>query len=196
MSIVQREFYERDTLTVAWQLLGKTLVHETAEGTTKGMIVETEAYMGPEDKASHAYGNLRTGRTEVLYGPKGHAYVYLIYGMYHCLNITSGKIVGKPEAVLVRALQPLVGIETMMRRRRASDPLRLMNGPGRLCMAMGITRKQSGVDLCSQIFFLGNSKVLAGRDICQSERVNVDYAEEWKVCPWRFYVRGCKFVSK
>ena len=111
--ILERQFYERDTLIVAKELLGKFLVHETSEGVTSGKIVETEAYKGPEDKASHAYGNLRTGRTEVQFGPKGHAYVYLVYGMYYCFNVTSGRVPGKPEAILVRALEPVLGVEIM-----------------------------------------------------------------------------------
>ena len=115
--LLKREFYERDPLVVAKELLGKTLVHETAQGITSGMIVETEAYLGPEDKASHAFGNRRTKRTETQFGPKGHAYVYLIYGMYYCFNVISGEIPGKPEAVFIRALQPLEGVELMIKRR-------------------------------------------------------------------------------
>ena len=117
---LKREFFERHSLMVATELLGKTLVHETSEGTTTGMIVETEAYLGPEDKASHAFRNLRTKRTETQFGPKGHAYVYLIYGMYYCFNVISGEIPGKPEAVFFRALQPLEGVELMMKRRQTA----------------------------------------------------------------------------
>jgi len=148
--ILKREFYERRTLIVARELLGKTIVHETAEGTTSGMIVETEAYIGPEDKASHAFRNLRSKRTEIQFGPKGHAYVYLIYGMYYCFNVVSGEVPGKPEAVFFRALQPLGGIQHMLRRRssakgRIAD---LANGPSKLCLALGITKTQNGTDLC------------------------------------------------
>jgi DNA-3-methyladenine glycosylase len=111
--ILKRVFYERDILTVAKDLLGKEVVHKTTQGSIVGKIVETEAYLGPEDKASHAYRNLRTKRTETQFGPKGHAYIYLIYGMYYCFNTTAGEIPGKPEAILFRALEPIEGIELM-----------------------------------------------------------------------------------
>jgi DNA-3-methyladenine glycosylase len=196
--ILTREFYERDTLTVAKSLLGKLLVHETCEGTTAGKIVETEAYLGPEDKASHAYGNLRTERTEVQFGAKGHAYVYQIYGMYFCLNVTSGRLRGKPEAILVRALEPMVGIEIMRKRRGATkeSTVNLANGPGRLCMAMGISKKQNGADVCFSPLHVEAGAEVDEKDIAQTTRVNVDYADEWKDCPWRFFVSNSVFVSK
>jgi DNA-3-methyladenine glycosylase len=194
--ILTRDFYERDTLTVAKELLGKVIVHETSEGLTMGKIVETEAYIGPEDKASHAYRNLRTSRTEVQFGPKGHAYIYLVYGMYYCLNATSGRLGGKPEAILVRALEPLGGIEIMLRRRDVSNVANLTNGPGRLCMAMGLTKKQNAADLCVSPLHIDVGEVVDEEDIAQSTRVNVDYADEWRDRPWRFYVRNNKFVSK
>jgi DNA-3-methyladenine glycosylase len=196
--ILTRDFYERDTLTVAKELLGKLIVNETSEGLTMGKIVETEAYIGPEDKASHAYRNLRTPRTEVQFGPKGHAYIYLVYGMYYCLNATSGRLAGKPEAVLVRALEPLDGIEIMLRRRGISDGnvANLANGPGRLCMAMGLTKKQNAADLCVSPLHIDAGKVVDEEDIAQVSRVNVDYADEWRDRPWRFYMRNNKFVSK
>ena len=111
-----------------------------------GKIVETEAYLGPEDKASHAYSNLRTKRTEIQFGPKGHAYIYLIYGMYLCFNTTAGAIPGKPEAVLFRSLEPIEGIEHMKKRRATAKGIitNLANGPSKLCMAMGLTRNQNG----------------------------------------------------
>ncbi len=153
--ILKRAFYERDVLTVARELLGKTLVHETAEGTASGVIVETEAYLGPEDKASHAFGNLRTKRTETQFGPKGHAYVYLIYGMYYCFNVVSGEVPGKPEAVFFRSLQPLEGVELMLGRRSAAKGkiADLANGPSRLCMALGITKMQNDADLCGPLLY-------------------------------------------
>ena len=103
--ILKRGFYERDTIEVARELLGKIFVHQSPEGTTSGRIVETEAYKGPEDKAAHSYGGRRTTRNEVMYEEKGHAYVYFIYGMYNCVNIIAGEVPGKPEAVLIRALE-------------------------------------------------------------------------------------------
>jgi len=196
--LLKREFYERDTLTVAKDLLGKFLVHETGEETVVGKIVETEAYVGPEDKASHAYGNRRTERTEVQFGPKGHAYIYQIYGMYFCFDVTSGRSCGKPEAVLVRALEPISGLEIMMRRRETTKGqiAGLTNGPGKLCMAMGISKKQNDADLCASALHIDTGVRLGQRQIIQTTRVNVYYAGEWAHTPWRFYVKDNGFVSK
>jgi DNA-3-methyladenine glycosylase len=196
--IVKRAFYERDTVIVAKELLGKLLVHETPEGVTTGKIVETEAYLGPEDKAAHAYGNLRTPRTETQYGPKGHSYIYFIYGMYYCLNVTSGKIAGKPEAILIRALEPVQGIELMTKRRKEKHgkEASLTNGPSKLCMAMGLTRKQNGVDMSAPPLHIDQAQTANRENISKSTRINVDYAGDWKLKPWRFYITDNKFVSK
>lgn len=185
-------------MTVAKELLGKLLVHETGEGTIIGKIVETEAYNGPEDKASHAYNNLRTERTEVQYGPKGHAYVYQVYGMYFCFDVTSGRLVGKPEAILVRALEPISGLEVMMRRRGVSKGqiANLTNGPSKLCIAMGISKKQNGVDLCLPPLRIETGVTVDERQIVQTVRVNIDYADEWKHLPWRFVIKNNRFVSR
>ncbi len=196
--ILKREFYERDPLVVAKELLGKILVHETLEGVTSGVIVETEAYMGPEDKASHAYGNRRTGRTEIQFGPKGHAYVYLIYGMYYCFNVIAGAIPGKPEAVFFRAIEPREGIELMKKRRPKSKGkiANLANGPSRLCMAMGISKRQNGSDICIPPFYIKDAGVtINDSDIVQTPRIGVDYADEWKNMRWRFYIKDNLFVS-
>ena len=196
--ILNRDFYERDTLTVAKGLLGKFLVHETAQGITVGKIVETEAYIGPEDKASHTYNNLRTKRTEVQFGAKGHAYIYQIYGMYFCFDVTSGRSVGKPEAILVRALEPIDGVEVMIKRRGVSGNriVNLTNGPSRLCMAMDITRKQNGTDLCISPLYIDTGVAVEGKRIMQTNRVNVNYADEWRHLPWRFFIKNNGFVSK
>jgi DNA-3-methyladenine glycosylase len=197
--ILQRSFYTRNPLTVAKDLLGKTLVHETSEGVTSGKIVETEAYMGPEDKASHAFRNLRTSRTETQFGPKGHAYVYLIYGLYYCFNTTAGVVPGKPEAVFFRALEPLEGTELMMKRRPSAKGriAYLTNGPSRLCLAMDITKKQNGADLTIPPFYIRDDGVkVPETEIAQSTRIGVDYADEWKHKPWRFYLKDSPFVSR
>ena len=196
--ILKRKFYERETLTVATELLGKLLVHETKEGVTAGMIVETEAYLGPEDKASHAYGGLRTKRTEVQYGPKGHAYIYFVYGMHYCFNVTSGQILGKPEAILVRALEPVSGIEIMKERRALSKgrAINLTSGPGKLCMAMGMSTKQNGADLCTPPLHIDEREKIRKSEIAQTTRINVDYADEWKSTPWRFFVKNNEYVSR
>jgi len=186
-----------DTITVAKSLLGKTLVHETGEGTTAGKIVETEAYRGPEDKAAHSFGGRKTARSEVMFGPKGHAYVYFIYGMYYCFNITSGSILGKPEAVLIRALEPVNGEDIMAKRRgnAREKTVNLSNGPGRLCMAMGISREQNKMDLTVHPFFIQDASGIPSELIVETTRIGVDYAGEWKNKPWRFYIRGNRFVS-
>lgn len=196
--ILKRAFYERDTSTVARELLGKLLVHETPKGDTAGKIVETEAYLGPEDKASHAYGSLRTKRTEAQYGPKGHAYIYFIYGMYYCFNVTSGRIHGKPEAILVRAVEPVLGTELMKKRRALSNEraVNLTNGPGKLCMAMGMSTKQNGVDLCTPPLHIDAGEKIRKAEIAQTTRINVDYADEWKNKPWRFSVKNNAYVSR
>jgi DNA-3-methyladenine glycosylase len=195
--ILKREFYERDILTVAKDLLGKEVVHETPEGTVSGKIVETEAYLGPEDKASHAYKSLRTKRTVTQFGPKGHSYIYLIYGMYYCFNTTAGAIPGKPEAVLMRALEPVEGTELMKKRRVTANSkiTNLANGPSKLCMAMGLTKNQNGADLCTQPFYIRNGENVAEKDIIHTTRIGVNYADDWKDKPWRFYVKDNSFVS-
>jgi DNA-3-methyladenine glycosylase len=134
--IVPREFYERDTLTVARELLGQIIVRRTDEGESRGIIVETEAYLGEKDDAAHSYKG-KSARVRVQYGPAGAAYIYLIYGMYYCLNITAGPL-GVPEVVLIRALEPVSGLEFMRKRRMSDKTLQLCSGPGKLCMALDI----------------------------------------------------------
>jgi DNA-3-methyladenine glycosylase len=195
--ILKRAFYERDILTVAKDLLGKEVVYETSQGTIAGKIVETEAYLGPEDKASHAFGNLRTKRTETQFGPKGHAYIYLIYGMYYCFNTTAGEIPGKPEAVLFRALEPVEGIELMKKCRAIAKGkiTNLSNGPSKLCMAIGLTKKQNGADLCTQPFYIRNGENIDEKDVVSATRIGVNYADDWKDKAWRFYIKDNPFVS-
>lgn len=143
-----RTFYARSALEVAPDLLGKLLVHITTEGLTSGYITETEAYMGPEDKAAHTYGGRKTKRTQAMFGPPGHAYIYLIYGMYHCFNVVTATE-GQPQAVLIRALKPKDGIDLMLARRqfktnhqhiKTKRLHQLTNGPGKLCQALAITK--------------------------------------------------------
>ncbi len=192
---LKREFYERDTLVVARELLGKYLVRESADGKTIGKIVETEAYIGPHDAAAHTYKGRRTDRTEVAFGRGGHAYVYMIYGMYHCFNIVTNTA-GKPEMVLLRALEPIEGLELMKKRRGTSDIRKLCNGPGKLCLAMDITRLDHGTDLCEDRLYLCDNAPVPEEDIVCTPRINVDYAGEAASYPWRFYIRGNRFVSR
>jgi DNA-3-methyladenine glycosylase len=191
-----KEFYTRDSLIVAKELLGKILIHEAPEGVTAGKIVETEAYKGPEDKAAHSFGNRRTPRTETMYGPKGHAYIYLIYGMYYCINVTSGAVEGKPEATLIRALEPIQGIELMMKRRGPTGRLvNMASGPGRLCIAMGLTKIYNGLDMTKPPLYIAEGQSVNPQDIAQAPRIGVDYADEHKDLPWRFYIKNNPYVS-
>ena len=196
--ILPKAFYQRDTLEVSCDLLGKILVHQTPEGITSGRIVEVEAYLGPEDRAAHSYAGRRTPRNDVMFGEKGYAYVYLIYGMYYCVNFTSGDSPGKPEAVLIRALEPLSGQELMAKRRKQplTETKNLTNGPGRLCMAMGITKAQNRHDLSLPPFFVEDAEAVSRSEVVRSTRVGVDYACDWKDKLWRFYLKGNLFVSK
>lgn len=192
---LQREFYERSTLDVARELLGKHLVHVTQEGATAGKIVEVEAYIGPDDAAAHTYRGLRSSRTEVAFGPGGYAYVYLIYGMHHCFNIVTN-IAGKPEVVLIRALEPVGGLELMKKRRKTDTVSNLCSGPGKLCSAMGITRQNNAADLCGDELYLLDNGIIPGKDIASTPRINIDYAGEAAANPWRYIIKGNRFVSR
>ncbi|MGE5575096.1 MAG: DNA-3-methyladenine glycosylase [Ignavibacteria bacterium] len=195
--ILQRSFYQRETIIVARDLLGKILVHESKDGKTAGRIVETEAYCGPEDRAAHSFDGRMTARNEVMYGQKGVAYVYFIYGLYYCINVTSGKVEGKPEAVLLRALEPVVGEEIMAKRRGQQVKVaNLSNGPSKLCMAMGISRTQNKADLSAPPLFIEDAPLVPQENIVEATRVGIDYSGDWKTVPWRFYIRNNRFVSK
>jgi len=202
MKKLDRDFYLRDTLVVAKGLLGMELVHETGGCMRVGRIVETEAYTGPEDKGSHSYGGRRTNRNEVMYSQGGTAYVYLIYGMHHCFNVVTEEA-GMPAAVLIRALEPVDGLELMSRARYntgytalgRSHKTGLCNGPGKLCIAMDIRRTENGLDLCGNQLYIRDTSCEPFR-IKSSPRINIDYAEEYRDKPWRFYIEGNKYVSK
>lgn len=191
---LEREFYTRDTLTVAKELLGKVLVHETPDGVYKGKIVETEAYCGTKDKAAHAYSGIPTKRTQVQFNQGGYAYVYMIYGIYFCLNIVTEQE-GVPECVLIRALEPVSGISLMERNRKTQKLKNLCSGPGKLCQAMEIGRKENGKDLCQGRFYIEKMEKEETFSINQSPRVGIDYAEEARTFPWRFTVAGSPYLS-
>jgi len=194
--ILQKSFYQQDVIIVANELLGKILVHESKEGKTAGKIVETEAYLGPEDRAAHSSEGRRTTRNEVMYEQKGHAYVYFIYGLYYCFNVTAGNVPGKPEAVLIRALEPVAGEEIMARRRgRRVKASNLTNGPSKLCMAMDISKTLNRTDLTAPPLFIEDASVVPENNIVDTTRIGVDYSGEWKNKHWRFYIRNNKFVS-
>ena len=195
--ILQRQFYQRDTITVSKNLLGKILVHESSQGPTSGRIVETEAYRGPEDQAAHSSGGRRTVRNEVMFGQKGRAYVFFIYGLYYCFNVTAGDVLGKPEAVLIRALEPVTGQDIMAKRRKITKvkASNLTNGPSKLCMAMDISRPQNKTDLTSPPLYIKNAPSIPIDQIVQTTRIGVDYAGKWKNNPWRFYIKENSYVS-
>ena len=190
---LSRSFYEQSTIDVAKQLLGKLLIHRHADATLVGRIVETEAYLGPHDLACHAAKG-RTKRTEVMFGAAGHAYVYFIYGFYNMLNlVTEAK--DYPAAVLIRAVEPVRGIERMKQNRQNQELRSLASGPGKLCQAFAIDRSLNGQDVCGKVLYLEDRGEPAPK-FDATPRIGVDYAGKWKDKPLRFVVRGSKFVSK
>ena len=182
MAKLDRAFYARPTLDVARELLGKVLVHNTGDrGRLAGRIVETEAYVGPTDQASHASRGL-TPRASIMFGPPGRAYIYLIYGMYWCLNIVT-ESEGFPAAVLVRAVEPVEGIATPT------------DGPGKLCRAMLIDGGLNGTDITGDTLYMEDDGA-PPPEVETGPRVGVDYAGEWAAKQWRFYVKGSRYVSR
>jgi len=196
VSGLPRAFYLQPTLRVARALLGKILVHETAAGATAGRIVEVEAYRGPADRAAHSAGGHRSARNEVMWGPPGHAYVYFVYGMHHCVNVVC-QPPEVPEAVLLRALEPVDGEVLMRRRRRLPDApaWRLCRGPGALCQAMGIGRAENGADLVRGALRIRDAPGVPARRVARTARIGVVYAGADAARPWRFLVRGSRAVS-
>jgi len=197
MNKLPRDFYIRsDVLEVARDLLGKKLVVPNKSGSrTAGIIVETEAYRGPDDRASHAYNGRRTQRTETMYGIGGSAYVYFVYGMYHQFNVVTN-VEDTPHAILVRALEPVEGLDVIRRRRRGRSEYELTSGPGRLCLAMGIDRRLDKADLLGGRVWIEEGVSISPRQISRGPRIGIDYAEEWITKPWRFWVRDNPFVSR
>ena len=190
---LSRSFYAQPTIRVARQLLGKYLVRSHPDGKTVGKIVETEAYVGPHDLACHASKG-RTARTEVMFGPPGHAYVYFIYGVYYCLNIVTEEV-GHASAVLIRAIEPIEGIELMQKRRGTEKLQSLASGPGKLCLAMAIDKALNAADMRGSVLYVEDRGEPAPK-IISTPRIGVDYAGKWKDKPWRYLIRGSEFVSK
>lgn len=180
MQRLEREFYNRDTVQVAQELLGKNLVHSSCGTILMGKIVEVEAYLGPHDLAAHSCKGI-TPRTRIMYGPPGYAYVYLIYGIHHCMNVVT-EAEGHGSAVLIRALEPI---------NFASR----CNGPGLLCKAMEITRHLNGQDLISDRLYIADSQI-TGLEIIKRPRIGVAYAKEWADKLLRFYIKDNPHVSK
>lgn len=212
-----RDFFTRDGLTVAKELLGKVLVHDTSLGEIRGIITEVESYMGVEDKGSHTYGGRRTERTEPMFHIGGTSYVYFTYGMYHCMNITTD-VVDNPQAVLIRSVVPadkeseekmlslrLESSLTSIRKRKAAKGeeltaseverkkksllKHLADGPGKLCIAMGVTKQQNDVDMVeSDTFYVTEGISVESEEIQAGKRIGIDYAEEAADYLWRFYI--------
>lgn len=200
MKKLNREFYSRDTETVAKELLGKILVHEVDGKRLAGKIVETEAYLGIKDKAAHSYGGRRTPRVEVMYGEAGFSYVFIIYGMYYCFNVVTQKE-EIPEAVLIRALEPVENLDIIANNRFKKDYndltktqiKSLTNGPGKLCDALKINKTLNGEDLCdNRLYIVDNDEEF---NIITDKRIGIDYAEEAKDYLLRFYIENNKYVS-
>jgi DNA-3-methyladenine glycosylase len=183
-------------VTVARDLLGKLLVVPSSSGRrVSGIIVETEAYRGPHDRAAHSYGGRRTKRTETMYGLGGTAYVFFVYGMYNQFNVVTN-VPDAPHAVLIRALEPVEGIELMRRRRHGQPDHNLTNGPGKLCIALGIDRKLDAADLLGSKVWLEEAGKISRARIASGPRIGIDYAEEWIDKPWRFWIKDNPFVSR
>ena len=182
MKKLPRQFYDRDTIIVAKELLGKYLIHEAQGVKCIAKIVEVEAYLGPHDLAAHSAKGL-TARTRVMFGPPGHVYVYMIYGMYFCMNVVT-EHEGHASAVLLRALQPIKNVNERTQ------------GPGLLCNAMGIDKRMNGHDLLSKDLYIADKSDTEPFTIVKRPRIGVDYAKHWARRHLRFYIKGNPFVSK
>jgi DNA-3-methyladenine glycosylase len=194
MNTLKPSFYDQDTLQLSRTLLGKLLIHETGAGVISGWIVETEAYIGPMDLASHSYNHRRTKRTEIMYGDPGYAYIYKMHN-HSLLNVVSGKI-GHPEAVLIRAIEPVDGIEFMFQSRgeHIHQMNQLTNGPGKLTEALGISIEQYGHPLFTKPLYLAEGKEI--KSISSGPRIGIENKGEAKFYPWRFWETGNGYVSK
>ncbi len=193
---IDKTFFQRDALTVAEELLGHYLIRNVNGTKIVTKIVETEAYCGAKDKGCHAFGNKRTGRTEAMFSAGGYAYIYLIYGMYHCLNVVAEKE-GNPHAVLIRAVEPVEGLSFIKENRpgilKDKD---LTNGPGKLTKALSIDMKLNRYDIVTgNELYIGFNSSPQKFTVVSAKRVNIDYAAEYKDKLWRKYIKDNKFVS-
>ena len=187
-----KSFYARPAMVVAQDCLGKHLVFESAAGILSGRIVEAEAYLGVQDRAAHSFGGRRSRRNEVMYGPAGLAYVFLIYGLHHHLNLVTDRD-GEPSAVLLRAVEPLAGEDIMQSRRKVRARTLLTNGPGKLCQAFGIGLGYNGHDLGHRPLFLTEGE--PPKHIQRTPRIGVDYAGAWAKRLLRFVDSDSSFLS-
>lgn len=189
MSRLPQDFFSKDAVTVARNLLGKPLLRRHRGETLGGIIIETEAYLGEDDSACHASRGC-TPRTKVMYDAAGHYYVYLIYGMYHMLNIVTGEQ-GHPQAVLIRALRPVLGVKIMQELRGNAAERRLCDGPGKLCQALAVDRKLNALSVESNALWLEDAQLPEEKLILTTPRVGIGYAsEEDQQKPWRFILQA------
>lgn len=199
-ALLQPEIYTLTALEAAPRLLGQHLVRRTEDGEIRCRIVETESYGGAEDKGSHAYGGRRTARTEAMFSAGGAVYIYLIYGMYHCLNVVTAAE-DEPHAVLIRAVEPLTAgdaeLMALYRGTTVRKPSDLSGGPGKLCRALRIDKSlgQTRFDLPESPLWIEQGAAPESLDIVQAPRINIPYAEDYTGRPWRFYLRGNPYVS-
>ncbi len=188
------EEYLKDPFEIAKEvLLGAYLCSNIGGRFTAGKITELEVYIGAEDKACHAYPNKKTPRNEVMFEQGGVAYVFFVYGMYNQFNVVTNEK-GTANALLIRALEPVGGLEIMQERRKCTKIENLTTGPGKLCQALGITREQNGINLGGDVLWI--SPKTEKYKIKEVPRVGIDYAEEYKDKPWRFYIENNRFISK
>lgn len=196
MKLSRKYYTGSGTVEIARDLLGKLLVVPDDTGRrVSGIIVETEAYLGVEDRAAHSYAGRRTPRNEVMYGMAGHAYVFFVYGMYHQFNVVTGPA-DHPHAVLIRAVEPVDGLEIMRQRRGEMKDQNLTSGPGKLCIAYGIDRTLNGEDLVGERVWLEKHRFYGSGDIAVGPRIGIDYAGEDASRHLRFWIEGNPFVSR
>jgi len=195
MNLLNKSFFTKDTIEVARNLLGCYLVRKTKQnGIIKGKIVETEAYLGVQDSCCHSYKGLYTDRTKTMYLEGGHAYIYFTYGMYHCFNVVTAQK-NQPEAVLIRALEPIEGIQTMQIKRNKTELEQLTSGPGKLCQALSITRKLNGINLStSHRLYIEKGNSLKTEPAVDA-RIGLPHHKEASYLPLRFFIKDNKYVS-
>ena len=200
---MDKKFFENDGIYVAKNILGKFLIRKYKDTQIVTKIVETESYMGIKDKAAHVYNDKKTDRTKPLYLEGGHIYVYLIYGMHHCLNL-SANVENIPECVLIRAVEPVTGLKKDYTELTNYQNKNITNGPGKLCMALDIDRSFNSKSILDSDLYISDfyidqngEKVFCNNnfEVVESKRINIDYAEEAKDYLWRFYIKDNKYVS-
>ena len=197
MGKLKKSFFQRDTVTVAREVLGCVLVRkDPLSGTQlKGLIVETEAYLGLEDPSCHSFNGRRTKRTKTMYLPGGHAYIYFTYGMHYCFNIVTENT-KKPEAVLIRALKPLTGLSEMRKNRGRERPEELTTGPAKLCQALNITTELNGTSLESQSIFIETGSQPLKGELMETRRIGLSIQSDSFWWPLRFFLPGNPYVSQ